>query len=163
MSKLNNPLTQYFHEDYPKQYQEPPGVQKEMNVIPDCGENSYIGAGKLKGRKALVTGGDSGIGRAAAIAYAREGADVALNYLPQEQADAEEVKKLIEAEGRKAVLIPGDVGEESFCKELVEKAYKELDGLDVLALVAGKQQAVEDLAELETDQLRKTFEVNVFA
>jgi NAD(P)-dependent dehydrogenase (short-subunit alcohol dehydrogenase family) len=163
MSKLNNPLTQYFHEDYPKQYQEPPGVQKEMNVIPDCGENSYIGAGKLKGRKALVTGGDSGIGRAAAIAYAREGADVALNYLPQEQADAEEVQKLIEAEGRKAVLIPGDVGEESFCKELVEKAYKELDGLDVLALVAGKQQAVEDIADLETDQLRKTFEVNVFS
>lgn len=116
MSKLNNPLTQYFHEDYPKQYQEPPGVQKEMNIIPDCGENSYIGAGKLKGRKALVTGGDSGIGRAAAIAYAREGADVALNYLPQEQADAEEVQKLIEAEGRKAVLIPGDVGEESFAK-----------------------------------------------
>jgi NAD(P)-dependent dehydrogenase (short-subunit alcohol dehydrogenase family) len=163
MSKLNNPLTQYFHEDYPKQYQEPPGVQKEMNVIPDCGENSYIGAGKLKGRKALVTGGDSGIGRAAAIAYAREGADIALNYLPQEQADAEEVQKLIEAEGRKAVLIPGDVGEESFCKELVDKAYKELDGLDVLALVAGKQQAVEDLADLETDQLRKTFEVNVFS
>ncbi len=122
MSKLNNPLTQYFHEDYPKQYQEPPGVQKEMNVIPDWGENSYIGAGKLKGRKALVTGGDSGIGRAAAIAYAREGADVARNYLPQEQADAEEVQKLIEAEGRKAVLIPGDVGEESFCKELVEKS-----------------------------------------
>ncbi|WP_139194303.1 SDR family oxidoreductase [Bacillus sp. MUM 13] len=163
LSNPENPLNQYYNEDFPKQYQEPPAVQGEMNPLPDCGETSYKGSGKLLNRKALVTGGDSGIGRAAAIAYAREGADVAINYLPEEQADAEEVKKLIEAEGKKAVLIPGDLSDESFCRELVEKAYKELDGLDVLALVAGKQQAVEDIAELSTEQLRKTFEVNVFS
>lgn len=163
MAQPKNPLTQYYNEEYPKQYQEPPAVQGKMEIVPDCGEKSYKGTGRLKGRKALITGGDSGIGRAAAIAYAREGADIVLNYLPEEQSDAEEVKKLIETEGRKAVLIPGDLSDEAFCKELVDKAYAELDGLDVLALVAGKQQAVEDIADLTTEQIRKTFEVNVFS
>ncbi|MGV3240805.1 SDR family NAD(P)-dependent oxidoreductase, partial [Streptococcus hyovaginalis] len=124
---------------------------------------SYQGSGKLKNRKILVTGGDSGIGRAAAIAYAREGADVAINYLPEEQEDADEVQKLVEAEGQKAILIPGDLSNESFCKDLVDKAYNELGGLDVLAVGAGKQQAVDDIMELSTEQLRKTFEVNVFS
>jgi NAD(P)-dependent dehydrogenase (short-subunit alcohol dehydrogenase family) len=165
MSSLNpkNPLTEFFNGEFPEQYQEPPALQGKMDPIPDCGEKSYVGSGKLEGRKALVTGGDSGIGRAAAIAYAREGADVAINYLPVEQPDAEEVKKLIEAEGRKAVLIPGDLSDESFCKELVQQAYNELGGLDVLALVAGKQQAVENITELSTEQIRKTFEINVFS
>jgi len=163
MTQPKNPLTQYYNEEYSKQYQEPPAVQGKMEPAPDCGETSYKGTGRLKGRKALITGGDSGIGRAAAIAYAREGADIVLNYLPEEQPDADEVKRLIEAEGRKAVLIPGDLSDEAFCKELVDKAYKELDGLDVLALVAGQQQAVEDIADLTTEQLRKTFEVNVFS
>ncbi|PKG22335.1 SDR family oxidoreductase [Niallia nealsonii] len=163
MAQPKSPLTQYYNEEYPKQYQEPPAVQGKMEIVPDCGEKSYKGTGRLKGRKALITGGDSGIGRAAAIAYAREGADIVLNYLPEEQPDAEEVKKLIETEGRKAVLIPGDLSDEAFCKELVDKAYAELDGLDVLALVAGKQQAVEDIADLTTEQIRKTFEVNVFS
>lgn len=163
MSNLNNPLEQYFTGDFPKQYQDPPGLQQKMEPVPDCGEKSYKGNGRLTNRKALVTGGDSGIGRAAAIAYAREGADVAINYLPEEQPDAEEVKELIEAEGRKAVLIPGDLSDESFCGELVKKAYDELGGLDVLALVAGKQQAVEDIADLTTEQLRSTFEINVFS
>ena len=162
-SDSKNPLTQYFNGDFPKQYQNPPGLQGKMDPVPDCGEETYQGTGKLTGRKALVTGGDSGIGRAAAIAYAREGADVAINYLPEEQPDAEEVKKIIEAAGQKAVLIPGDLSDETFCKELVDQAYNELDGLDVLALVAGKQQAVEDLADLPTEQLRSTFEVNVFS
>ena len=163
MSKPVNPLNQYYTEEFPTQYQEPPAVQANMKPVPDCGETSYKGNGKLTGRKALVTGGDSGIGRAAAIAYAREGADVAINYLPEEQQDAEDVKKLIEAEGRKAVLIPGDLSEETFCKELIDTAYNELGGLDILALVAGKQQAVEDIMDLSTEQLRKTFEINVFS
>ena len=163
MTNLPNPRTQYTTEDFPKQFQEPPGLQNQMDPLPDCGETSYVGSGKLAGRKALVTGGDSGIGRAAAIAYAREGADVAINYLPVEQPDAEEVKKLIEAEGRKAVLIPGDLSDEAFCQELVEQANSELGGLDILALVAGKQQAVEDILELSTEQLEKTFQVNVYS
>lgn len=163
MTKPKNPSHKYYNDDFPKQYQEPPGVQKEMDPVPDCGENSYKGSGKLAGRKALITGGDSGIGRAAAIAYAREGADVAINYLPAEQPDAEDVKKLIEAEGRKAVLLPGDLSDEGFCKDLVDQANTELGGLDVLALVAGKQQAVKDIADLETEQLEKTFQVNVFS
>lgn len=163
MSNLNNPLEQYFTGDFPKQFQDPPGLQQKMEPVPDCGEKSYKGNGRLTNRKALVTGGDSGIGRAAAIAYAREGADVAINYLPEEQPDAEEVKELIEAEGRKAILIPGDLSDEAFCGELVNKAYDELGGLDVLALVAGKQQAVEDIADLTTEQLRSTFEINVFS
>jgi NAD(P)-dependent dehydrogenase (short-subunit alcohol dehydrogenase family) len=164
MTNPENPLKQFFNGDFPKQYQEPHGVQSEMkDPQPDCGEKSYKGTGRLKGRKALVTGGDSGIGRAAAIAYAREGADVAINYLPEEQKDAEEVKELIEAEGRKAVLIPGDLSDESFCRDMVGQAHSELGGLDVLALVAGKQQAVEKIEDLSSEQLRKTFEINVFS
>ena len=163
MTNLPNPRTQYTTDDFPKQFQEPPGLQNQMDPLPDCGETSYVGSGKLAGRKALVTGGDSGIGRAAAIAYAREGADVAINYLPVEQPDAEEVKKLIEAEGRKAVLIPGDLSNEAFCQKLVEQANAELGGLDILALVAGKQQAVEDILDLSTEQLEKTFQINVYS
>ncbi|MBP3048232.1 SDR family oxidoreductase [Bacillus subtilis subsp. subtilis] len=162
-SNLTNPIKAFFHDEFPEQYQEPPGLQKNMKPVPDCGEKSYKGSGKLTGRKALVTGGDSGIGRAAAIAYAREGADVAINYLPEEQPGAEEVKELIEAEGRKAVLIPGDLSDESFCQDLVKQSHHELGGLDVLALVAGKQQAVENIEDLPTEQIYKTFEVNVFS
>lgn len=160
---LQNPVDAYYTGDYPIQNQKAPGVQAEMTPQPDCGEESYVGHGRLKDRKALVTGGDSGIGRAAAIAYAREGADVAINYLPSEQEDAEEVAKLIEEAGRKAVLIPGDVRDEAFCKQMVEKAYNELGGLDILALVAGKQVAVESIEELSTEQLKETFETNIFA
>lgn len=163
MTNIPNPKTQYTTENFPKQYQEPPGLQTQMTPKPDCGETSYTGSNRLKGRKALVTGGDSGIGRATAIAYAREGADVAINYLPEEQPDAEEVKQLIEAEGRKAFLIPGDLSSESFCKELVEQAHSELGGLDILALIAGKQQAVESILDLPTEQLEKTFQINVYS
>lgn len=161
--ELINPLTQYYYGGYEWQPQEAPGIQAKMYPLPDCGEKSYRGSGKLAGRKALVTGGDSGIGRAAAIAYAREGADVALNYLPFEEEDAREVRQLIEAEGRKAVLIPGDISDENFCKKLVAQAVKELDGLDILCLAAGKQAANKDITTLPTEQLVKTYEVNVFA
>lgn len=164
MSKqTHNPLTKYYHEKFPKQKQSAPGLQCDMKPIPDCGEKSYQGHHRLEGLKMLVTGGDSGIGRAAAIAYAKEGADVAINYLSHEQKDAEEVAKVIESVGRKAVLIPGDLSDESFCKKLVEEAHKKLGGLDNVTFVAGKQTAVEDIMQLTTEQLRKTFEINVFS
>lgn len=162
-SKMQDPRNQYYTGEYPKQKQPAPGVQAKMDPVPDCGESSYVGSGRLEGRKALVTGGDSGIGRAAAIAYAREGADVVINYLPAEQEDAEQVKVLIEEAGRKAVLIPGDLSDEKFARSLVQQAIKELGGLDILALVAGKQTAVEEIAELTSEQFQKTYAVNVFA
>jgi len=162
-SKIQDPTTQYYTGEFPKQKQPIPGVQSKMDPVPDCGEKSYKGSGRLQDRKALVTGGDSGIGRAAAIAYAREGADVAINYLPAEEEDAQQVKQLIEEAGRKAVLIPGDLSDEKFARSLVHKAHQELGGLDVLALVAGKQVAVEKIADLTTEQFQQTYAVNVFA
>ncbi|WP_435946237.1 SDR family oxidoreductase [Dryocola sp. BD586] len=162
-SKIQDPRTQYHTGEYPKQKQPAPGIQAKMDPVPDCGESTYVGSGRLKDRKALVTGGDSGIGRAAAIAYAREGADVVINYLPAEQEDAEQVKVLIEEAGRKAVLIPGDLSDEKFARSLVQQAVKELGGLDILALVAGKQTAVEEIADLTSEQFQKTYAVNVFA
>ncbi len=162
-SEIQNPTTQYYTGEYPQQKQPVPGVQSKMDPVPDCGEKTYKGSGRLQDRKALVTGGDSGIGRAAAIAYAREGADVAINYLPAEEEDAQQVKQLIEEAGRKAVLIPGDLSDEKFARSLVHKAHQELGGLDVLALVAGKQVAVEKIADLTTEQFQQTYTVNVFA
>lgn len=160
---LPNPLDQHYTGEFPLRKQSAPGLQSDMQPKPDCGEESYVGYGRLKGRKALVTGGDSGIGRAVAIAYAREGADVAINYLPSEQKDAEEVADLIREAGVKAALIPGDVADEEFCKQMVQEADKQLEGLDILTLVAGKQVAVEDIEDLSTEQLKKTFETNVFS
>lgn len=160
---LENPQTKYYHSDFSKQKQPWPGLDAEMNPIPDCGEKSYVGHKRLIGRKALITGGDSGIGRAAAIAYAREGADVAINYLPSEEKDALEVKKYIEDAGRKAVLIPGDVSDEGFCQKLVHGALEGLGGLDILVLNAGQQQFVDDIENLTTEQFRKTFETNLFS
>jgi NAD(P)-dependent dehydrogenase (short-subunit alcohol dehydrogenase family) len=160
---IQNPLTQYPQPDFPKQPQPVPGLASKMQPVPDHGETSYKGFGRLAGRKALVTGGDSGIGRAAAIAFAREGADIALNYLPEEEADAEEVVKLIETEGRKAIKIPGDLKSEAFCNELVRKAHAELDGLDLLTNIAGRQKAVADIADLTTEQFDETFKTNVYA
>lgn len=161
--ELQNPLTAYRTEGYPEQRQPYPGLQGKMDPRPDCGEESYIGTVRLQGRKALITGGDSGIGRAAAIAFAREGADLALNYHPDEESDAREVKDLVEQAGQKAVLLPGDLNDESFCAQLVEQARRELDGLDVLALVAGRQIAVKSIEDISTAQIREVFGTNVFA
>lgn len=162
-SELINPQKAYFNGKFKEKLQKAPGVQAEMEQKPDCGEDSYQGCNRLAGRKALVTGGDSGIGRAAAIAFAREGADVALNYFPSEEEDAEEVKKLIEKAGQKAVLLPGDLNRREVCAEIVEKAVDGLGGLDVLVLAAGRQTACPDLAELSDAQLLETFQVNVFS
>lgn len=161
--EMQNPLTQFPQPTYPEQVQTPPGTVHALKPGADHGEQSYVGFGRMKGRKALVTGADSGIGRAVAIAFAREGADVALNYLPEEEEDAAEVVALIEAEGRKAVALPGDLEDEAFCGRLVEQAVKALGGLDVVANIAGKQVAVEKIADLTTEQFDATFRTNVHA
>ncbi len=158
-----NPVNQYPKPPFSRQPQEPPGLASKMTPRPDHGEKSYQGSGRLVGRKALVTGGDSGIGRAAAIAFAREGADVAINYLPVEEPDAKEVVELIRAAGRKAVAIPGDIRDEKFCTKLVTDAARELGGLDILVNNAGKQQAVDSIADLTTEQFDSTFKTNVYA
>lgn len=160
---MRDPTTQYTRQSYPEQKQDAPGLAAEMSPRPDHGERSYRGSGRLKDRKALVTGADSGIGRAAAIAFAREGADVVLSYLPAEQRDAEEVAELVVQAGRKAVLAPGDISNEAGAKALVQRAFDELGGLDVLALVAGQQFAVEDITELDSEQFEHTFATNLFA
>lgn len=160
---MQNPLTQYPQPKFAKQPQNPPGTVHELQPAADHGETSYKGFGRMQGRKALITGADSGIGRAAAIAYAREGSDIALNYLPSEEADAKEVVALIEAEGRKAVCIPGDITSEAFCKELISKAVEGLGGLDVLVNVAGKQTAQQNIADITTEQFDATFKTNVYA
>jgi NAD(P)-dependent dehydrogenase (short-subunit alcohol dehydrogenase family) len=160
---MQDPTTQYPVPKFKKQPQRAPGLAKAMIPKPDHGETSYRGNGRLRNRKALVTGGDSGIGRATAIAFAREGADVAISYLFSEESDAKEVIALIEAEGRVAVAIPGDISDERFCKKLISTAHKKLGGLDVLALVAGKQHAVEKIVDISTKQMEETYRVNVFA
>ena len=160
---LQDPTKQYPLPKFRRQSQRVPGIARKMQPKPDHGETSYRGSGRLPNRKALVTGGDSGIGRAAAIAFAREGADVVISYLPSEEADAKEVIELVEAAGRRAYGIPGDVSSESFCRKLIQQAHKELGGLDILAIVAGKQHAVEKIKDITTKQLEETYKVNVFA
>ena len=160
---LQDPTKQYPLPKFRRQPQRVPGIARKMQPKPDHGEISYRGSRRLPNRKALVTGGDSGIGRAAAIAFAREGADVVISYLPGEEADAKEVIELVEAAGRKAYGIPGDVSNESFCRKLVQQAHKKLGGLDLLAIVAGKQHAVEKINDITTKQLEETYKVNVFA
>ena len=154
--------------NYPKppfavQSQPWPALASKMNPRPDHGETTYRGSGRLAGRKALVTGGDSGIGRAAVIAFAREGADVAINYLPAEEADAREVVKLIQDAGRKAVAIPGDIRDEAFCRKLVSEAVRQLGGLDILVNNAARQQSHDSILDLTTEQFDWTFKTNVYA
>jgi len=160
---MRDPRTQYPQPPFDRQPQNAPGEERRMDPLADHGEESYRGAGRLAGRRALVTGADSGIGRAAAIAFAREGADVALSYLPSEEADARAVVKLIEAAGRKAVALPGDISDEAFCESLVAKAVSALGGLDILVNNAGKQTAVKAIADLTTEQFDATFKTNVYA
>src|SRR3979411_2490209 len=148
--KLRNPVDKYPKPPFKRQSQPWPGLASKMDPRPDHGENSYKGSGRLAGRKALITGGDSGMGRAAAIAYAREGADVAINYYPTEEPDAREVIDLIKAEGRKAIAIPGDLREEAFCQRLVEQAVSGLGGLDIVVCNAGRQQARASILDIST-------------
>ena len=153
---------------YPKppfaaQRQPWPGLASKMEPRPDHGEQSYKGSGRLEGKRALITGGDSGLGRAAAIAYAREGADVAINYLPAEEPDAREVVALIRAAGRKAVALPGDLRDERFCRQLVERAAAQLGGLDILVNNAARQQTRPAIAAISSDDFDATMKTNVYA
>lgn len=163
MSDTQQRTNAYPQPPFPEQPQTPPGLASEMQPVPDHGETSYKGHGRLAGKKALITGGDSGIGRAVAIAYAREGADVAINYLPEEEKDAQDVIGLIKAEGRTAVALPGDIRDETFCQNLVDEAVSQLGGLDILVNNAGRQQFRESLEELTTEEFDATFKTNVYA
>ncbi len=160
---MQDPTTKYPKPPYTSPFQPWPGLASKMDPPPDHGEKSYKGSGRLLGRKALITGGDSGMGRAAAIAYAREGADVAINYFPTEEPDAQEVVALIKAEGRKAVAIPGDLRSEDFCKELVAKAVAGLDGLDILVNNAGRQHQMESILDITTELFDWTMKTNIYA
>ncbi len=160
---LQDPTTKYPRPPFKEQPQPWPGLSGKMDPRPDSGETSYVGSGRLLGRKALITGGDSGMGRAAAIAYAREGADVAINYLAVEEPDAREVVQLIRAAGRKAVAIPGDLREEAFCKSLVEQAVSGLGGLDILVSNAGRQHSVPNLLDMTTELFDWTMKTNIYA
>ena len=162
MYTAQDPTTQYPRPPFPPQQQDAPGDIHKMTPAPDHGEKTYIGFGRLPGRKALVTGADSGIGRAVAIAYAREGADVALSYLAEEQEQAEEVAELIRAEGRAAVLLPGDIQEEQVSIDVVEKAAAELGGLDILVINAGTMPTVDSIDDFETKTLDHVVKVNIY-
>ncbi len=158
-----DPTTKYPKPPYTSPFQPWPGLASKMTPPPDHGESSYKGSGRLLNRKALITGGDSGMGRAAAIAYAREGADVAINYLPAEEPDAQQVAELIRQAGRKAVLIPGDLREEAFCKKLVTQAVTELGGLDIIVSNAGRQHQVESISDMTTELFDWTMKTNLYA
>src|ERR1700760_515033 len=160
---LTDPTTRYPKPPFKKQSQPWPGLASKMEPRPDHGETSYRGSGRLAGRKALITGGDSGMGRAAAIAYAREGADVAINYFPSEEPDAREVIDLIKAEGRVGLALPGDLRDEAFCRRLVEDAVNGLGGLDIVVNNAGRQQARDSILELTTEEFDATMKTNIYA
>ena len=160
---VQDPTTKYPRPPYKFTRQPWPGLASRMEPPPDHGEKSYKGSGRLLGRKALITGGDSGMGRAAAIAYAREGADVAINYYPSEEPDAKEVIALIQAAGQKAVAIPGDLREEKFCKSLAGRAREALGGLDILVMNAGRQQSFPTLLEMPDQEFDWIMKTNIYA
>ena len=162
-SGATDPVSRYPSEDFPKQEQDQPGLTDETEPRPDHGEKTYIGTGRLTGCRALITGGDSGIGRAVAIAYGREGADVAISYLPEEQSDAEETADWVRQTGRRALLLPGDVRDETYCTELVEKTVAEFGGLEILVLNAAYQENREGLEKLPTEEFDRVFKTNLYS
>ena len=160
---MEDPTTRYPAPPFKEQKQPWPGLASRMDPKPDHGETSYKGSNRLAGRKALITGGDSGMGRAAAIAFAREGADVAINYLPAEEEDAKEVIALIKAAGRKGVAIPGDLREEAFCRKMVEEAVRQLGGLDILVNNAARQQTKPTILDITSEDFDATMKTNIYA
>jgi NAD(P)-dependent dehydrogenase (short-subunit alcohol dehydrogenase family) len=160
---VTNPIEKYPKPPFKKQSQPWPGLACEMEPPPDHGEKSYKGSGRLEGKRALITGGDSGMGRAAAIAFAREGADVAINYHPSEEKDARQVIRLIEDVGRKGIAIPGDLREEEFCKQLVSNVIDALGGLDIVVSNAARQQSKESILDITSEEFDATMKTNIYA
>jgi len=160
---MEDPRSKYPKPPFRVQPQPWPGLARDMDPKPDHGETSYRGSGRLAGRKALITGGDSGMGRAAAIAYAREGADVAINYFPSEEPDAREVIQLIQEAGRKGVAIPGDLRDEAFCQKLVADTVQGLGGLDIVVCNAGRQQSKASILDITTEDFDATMKTNIYA
>lgn len=160
---MNDPRSKYPKPPFKQQTQPWPGLARDMDPKPDHGEKTYRGSGRLAGRKALITGGDSGMGRAAAIAYAREGADVAINYFPSEEPDASEVIQLIREAGRTGLAIPGDLRDEAFCERLVAKAVQGLGGLDIVVCNAGRQQSKPSILDISTEDFDATMKTNIYA
>ena len=157
-----DPTKQYPVPPFHESKQTPPGTDKEMKTKADYGEESYTGSGKLEGRAAIITGGDSGIGRAIALAYAREGADVLISYL-EENEDAQETLRLVHAAGRRGILVPGDISEEAHCKSLVEQAQSEFGHLDILVNNAAFQMSHDKISDIPSDEWDHTFRTNIYA
>src|SRR6478735_2004389 len=160
---FRNPVTAYEQIEPPEQSQPEPGLDAELTPKADLGENTYRGTGRLEGRKALITGADSGIGAAVAIAFAREGADVVMSYLPSEETDAQRVAGIIRDAGVQVAEFPGDLRDASYCRELVDRTVQELGGIDILVNNGGKQIFNEDLTTLDDEQFDDTFKTNVYA
>jgi NAD(P)-dependent dehydrogenase (short-subunit alcohol dehydrogenase family) len=163
MASDENPVTKYYTGEFPKQEQDQPGLTSKTDPRPDHGEDSYVGTGKLAGKRALITGGDSGIGRAVALAFAREGADVAISYLPEEQGDADDTAEWIRKAGRTALLLPGDARDEEYCVGLVDRTVGELGGLDILVLNAAYQENRDGLENLPTEEFDRVFRTNLYS
>jgi NAD(P)-dependent dehydrogenase (short-subunit alcohol dehydrogenase family) len=155
-------MTDYPKPPFPEQQQPMPGFTRKMDPVPDHGEATYKGSGRLAGMKAIVTGGDSGIGRAVALAYAREGADVLVSYLSEDE-DAQETGRLVEAAGRKAVLVPGDIQFPAHCRAIVDQAVSELGGIDILVNNAAHQATFKEIGEISDEEWELTFRVNIHA
>ncbi|MFC5789729.1 SDR family oxidoreductase [Agromyces tardus] len=163
LDHLIDPTTKHTTDPFPKQEQQQPGLTDRMRPQPDHGEQSYRGSGRLVGRRALITGGDSGIGRAVAIAFAREGADVAISYLPAEQEDAEETARWVDDAGRTAVLLPGDLREERYCDELIARTVADLGGIDLLVLNAAHQRNRGGIDQIPTDDFDRVMRTNLYS
>jgi NAD(P)-dependent dehydrogenase (short-subunit alcohol dehydrogenase family) len=160
LENTENPLEKSPEAPYPEQQQSEPGVETEMDPKPDHGETSYKGSGKLAGKKTIITGGDSGIGRAVAIAFAREGADVLISYLDEHE-DAQETARLVEEAGQKAILVPGDISDEQQCKDIINRAISEFGQLDVLVNNAAYQMSRDSIQEISSEEWEKTFRTNI--
>jgi hypothetical protein len=158
-----NPKEKEPQPPFPEQQQEPPGLESEMTPAPDFGLQSYKGYGRLQDRAAVITGGDSGIGRAVALAFAREGADVLISYLPEEESDAQETRRVVESAGRRCITVPGDIREEEQCREIINRAMQEFGKIDILINNAAFQMSHESIGEISSEEFDRTFKTNVYA